>query len=105
MDKPTTSTLEYHSYHNVREWIKHKYNRDIDDWYGMFENGHDESKEFADFWSRFICDSDITNGSVYYLYSETEEDKNVREWVREITKIIFDEFSPDRKPIIFVLNW
>jgi hypothetical protein len=73
------SSQEY--YKRYKEWVK-----------------DNPEPPYLDYWHWLLehCFSDISNGtSAYFNVSEILEDDKTPDWVKEITKLIYDEFNDE----------
>lgn len=81
-----------YDWHDIEEWIRHKYGRELRDWAGKYGKKPNENVEYQDFW-HLICDQcDIHNGAYFYLGLDPEDYE--QEFAKEIVKILAEEF-PD----------
>lgn len=110
MEKPTKQKREpIYNYNEVIEYIEKKYGIETRDYYGKFKDGHDNGKEYCDFW-HFICDHcEIYNGCSAMLFWSQIEEEDTPKFVKEIAKLLDDEGffeqEGDEKIFSFLASW
>lgn len=120
MKKPKPKVSEpFWDYHEVIDWIEKKYKIDVRSYTpkcGFTEAQYEEAKRYGrkeprcDFWGHIIDGNDtIHNGCYFYMNllgdhykgkkkgeGDWDKDDEYRpRWVREIQKMIYDEFKDD----------
>lgn len=113
LKKPKIKTSSYWVYREIIDYIEQKYNVETRDYIpkngfsseqlegrSEFDKKRDQ-KPHLDFWSWIIDRYDIHNGSFFtLLYDDDSPD-----WVREILKMIFDEFETECAEIEMYVSW
>lgn len=109
-------TVSYWVYHEVINYIEQKYDIKTDEY--TPKNGftsehldarssHDKKhnrKPFLCFWHWIIDNYQIHNGSQFTLWYDPE-DEDTPDWVKEILKMIFDEFEPEHGEMDMYVSW
>lgn len=98
MKKPEPKRQEpAYDWHEISDYIKDKYKRDVRDWAGRWEDkGRNESKPYQDFW-HWLADKYEPNRGGYFTIelpssTEFEEPAKQADWVKEILGILDKEF-------------
>lgn len=107
LKKPEKHVSEpYWDYHEVVNYINNKYNVDLDKYKPkcgytkeQLEDRSqsqikDNSDPFLSFWSWITDTQEIHNGCNFYLTME-DEYQEYDEWLKEIFKMLYDEFGED----------
>lgn len=125
MKKPIQKVSKPHwDYHEVIDFIEKKYNihtRRYTPQSGFTDEQLEKSngKPYLDFWHYIIKHNEIHNGCYFYMnllgdYEEGRaegdgdwdgDDEYRPHWVREIEKMIYDEFKPDGGEMKCWVEW
>lgn len=116
LKKPEMKTVSYWDYHEVIRYIEKKYDIKTDEYTpkagftseqlegrSKYDKENDR-KPFLCFWHWIVDNHEIHNGSQFTLWYDPE-DEYIPEWVKEIMKMIFDEFEPEYGEIDMRVSW
>lgn len=85
-----------YDWHDIDDFIRKKYGKDIRDWAGKYskKGKQQEETEYQDFWHH-LCDRyEIHNGATITIYPQEKlEDSDLPAWQREVYEILLKEFG------------
>lgn len=118
LEKPAMKVSDpYWDYREVINYIEKKYNIKTDEYtpkdgftLEQLEtrssyNKENDRKPYLCFWHWIIDRHNIHNGSRFNLYYDDIDDENTPTWVKEILKMIFDEFEPNYAEMEMHVSW
>lgn len=116
LKKPEKKTSSYWTYREVINYIEQKYNiqtrgyspkngftsKQLED-RTDYDKKHN-LKPYLDFYHWVIDNYEVNNRCLFTLWYDPD-DEHVPEWVKEILKMIFDEFEPERAEMEMYVSW
>lgn len=102
-------TTSYWVFREVINYIEKKYNIKTDNYtpkagFSLEQLKEHDQKPFLCFWHWITDRHEIHNGSYFTLWYDPD-DEYVPDWVKEILKMIFDEFEPEYSEMEMHLSW
>ena len=110
MQKPTMQTQEAYDYNECTKYIEEKYGIDTRDFAGRFNKkdgklSFDKTKPYEDFWHFILDNTDINNGSYFYLSEDWAEDFDDDDFRKIIMHYYMEEFGEGYGEIYFWVAW